>query len=289
MMTMTELSLSRAGADIFVPDGVSVEEALERTTHLAIGAHHDDLEIAAYPAIEHCFGNKEAWFAGVVVTDGRGSSRTGPYENFSDDDMRDIRRREQVRAALLGEYSVVIQLDYQSSEIKNGINEELVSDLISIAESAEAGEVISHQPLDRHATHIAVFYHVLEAMRRLPAEQKPGSFLGAEVWGKLDWLSPSQKLTLDSGRREHLAQALIGVFDSQIAGGKRYDLGEIGHRHANATYGESHSSDEFSQASLAIDLTGLIDDPALSAKAFALEAVEKFRGETDDRLSVWEK
>ena len=203
--------------------------------------------------------------------------------------MREIRRREQIRAAMLGDYSVVIQLDYQSSEIKAGINDGLVADLEAVLVAAGAGEVTSHQPLDRHATHIAVFYHVLEALRQLPKEQKPETFLGAEVWGKLDWLSSTQKLTLDSGRREHLAQALIGVFDSQIAGGKRYDLGEIGHRHANATYGESHSSDEFSQASLAVDLSGLLDDPARSARQFALNAVERFRDETEQRLAVWEK
>ena len=288
MIALEEFSLSNAGADIFVPDGVVVQEALARTTHLAIGAHHDDLEIAAYPAIESCFENPDAWFAGVVVTDGRGSSRTGPYENYSDDEIREIRRREQIRAAMLGDYSVVIQLDYQSNEIKEGINYGLVADLEAVLVAAGAGEVTSHQPLDRHATHIAVFYHVLEALRRLPKEQKPETFLGAEVWGKLDWLSSTQKLTLDSGRREHLAQALIGVFDSQIAGGKRYDLGEIGHRHANATYGESHTSDEFSQASLAVDLSGLLDDPARSARQFALNAVERFRDETEQRLAVWE-
>ena len=288
MVTLTDRCLSNPGADIFVPDGVSIEEALKRTTHLAVGAHHDDLEMAAYPAIEHCFENCGAWFAGVVVTDGRGSSRTGPYENYSNEEIREIRRREQIRAAMLGDYGIVIQLDYRSSEIKGGINESLASDLKKIAEAVEAGEVISHQPLDRHPTHIAVFYHVLEALRRLPDKQQPDSFIGAEVWGKLDWLSSTQKMTLDSGRREHLAQALIGVFDSQIAGGKRYDLGEIGHRHANATYGDSHSIDKFTQASLALDLSALLNDPSASACEFALDAVDRFRGETKQRLIDWE-
>lgn len=30
--------------DIFVADGLAEEEAMERTTHLGIGAHQDDLE-----------------------------------------------------------------------------------------------------------------------------------------------------------------------------------------------------------------------------------------------------
>ena len=35
--------------------------------------------------------------------------------------------------------------------------------------------------------------------------------------------------------------ALIGVFDSQIAGGKRHDLAVLGRRRANATYNASHA------------------------------------------------
>ena len=285
---MSTFSPSKASAGILVPDGVSIEEALSRTTHLAFGAHHDDLEIAAYASIEECFGKPDAWFTGVVVTDGRGSSRTGPYADFSDDEMRDIRRREQNRAAMVGEYSAVIQLDYQSSEIKSGVNADLVEDLLSIAKSADASTIVSHQPLDRHATHIAVFYHLLEALRKLSPDEFPEAWIGAEVWGKLDWLSPTQKLTFDSGKREHLAQALIGVFDSQIEGGKRYDLGEMGHRRGNATYGESHEGDEFALASLGIDLLGLLKDPSLSAKDFALDAINRFQSETVERLSVWQ-
>jgi len=39
---------------------------------------------------------------------------------------------------------------------------------------------------------------------------------------------------------ENLQFALLGVFESQIAGGKRYDLALMGRRRANATYFESH-------------------------------------------------
>jgi hypothetical protein len=148
--------------------------------------------------------------------------------------------------------------------------------------------IVSHQPLDRHPTHIAVFYHLLNALRELSLEDFPDAWIGAEVGGKLDWLSPSQKLTFDCGKREHLAQALIGVFDSQIEGGKRYDLGEMGHRRGNATYGESHESDQFSLASLGIDLLGLLTDPTLSAKNFALDAIKRFQSETEARLSIWQ-
>jgi len=285
---MKPFSPFKKEADIYIPDDVSLEEALERTTHLAVGAHHDDLEIAAYPAIEECFQSEDAWFTGVVVTDGRGSSRTGPYEDFSDDEMRIVRRREQKRAALVGEYSAIIQLDYRSNEIKSGLSKNLVKDLLGIAQSSGPSSIISHQPLDRHPTHIAVFYHLLNALRKLSEDELPDSWIGAEVWGKLDWLSPTQKLTLDSSKREHLAQALIGVFDSQIEGGKRYDVGELGHRRGNATYGESHESDQFAQVSLAIDLLELLTHPDTSALDFAKDAISRFESETIERLADWE-
>ena len=36
------LALSQTEADVFVPDGGSLPAALERTTHVAIGAHAGD-------------------------------------------------------------------------------------------------------------------------------------------------------------------------------------------------------------------------------------------------------
>ena len=43
-------------------------------------------------------------------------------------------------------------------------------------------------------------------------------------------------------RHENLHAALMGVFDSQIAGGKRYDLATAGRRRAHATYFEDRTA-----------------------------------------------
>lgn len=43
-------------ADIHVPDGVSQEETLGRTTYMSIAAHQDDCEIMAYHALAKCYG-----------------------------------------------------------------------------------------------------------------------------------------------------------------------------------------------------------------------------------------
>ena len=55
----------------------------------------------------------------------------------------------------------------------------------------------------------------------------------------------------------------LEVFDSQICGGKRYDLATEGRRVANATYAASHGVDTATAFSYAMDLTPLIKDKNL--------------------------
>ena len=62
-------------AEIFVPDNLPVDQALARTTHLAVSAHQDDLEIMAFDGVLKAFQQPDKWFTGVVVTDGAGSPR----------------------------------------------------------------------------------------------------------------------------------------------------------------------------------------------------------------------
>ena len=66
-------------SEVFVPDGEPVEQALARTTHLCFSAHQDDIEIMAAQPIIECFQQKDKWFTGVVVSDGRGSPCDGIY------------------------------------------------------------------------------------------------------------------------------------------------------------------------------------------------------------------
>ena len=113
------MKLHCPNADIFVPDGTPVAEALGRVTHLGIGAHQDDLEFMAYHGILNCFASPDKWFGGVTCTNGSGSSRTGPYGNFTDSRMMEIRRSEQNAAAVIGRYGVMIQLDCPSSLVKD--------------------------------------------------------------------------------------------------------------------------------------------------------------------------
>ncbi|MFO7585798.1 MAG: PIG-L family deacetylase, partial [Anaerolineales bacterium] len=92
-------------AEIYIPDGLPVEQALARTTHLCLAAHQDDIEIMAAEPILTCFQQNDQWFTGVVVTDGRGSPRDDLYKDYSDEEMRRVRFKEQFKAAFVGEYA----------------------------------------------------------------------------------------------------------------------------------------------------------------------------------------
>src|SRR5512143_1714102 len=126
------LALHMASAEVYVPDGLGVKEALMRTTHLCISAHQDDIEIMAAQPILECFQQKDKWFTGIVVTDGRGSPRESLYGSYSDDEMRLVRFKEQRKAAIVGEYAAQVMLDYPSRIIKDASQTDPVEDLIEL-------------------------------------------------------------------------------------------------------------------------------------------------------------
>ncbi len=283
------MKLSRPGGEIFVPDGVPVAEALARTTHMGIVGHPDDLEILAWPAIQACVGRGDRWFCGVVIADGAGSARSGPYAAFSNDEMRDIRVREQRKAAVVGEYGAVALLDYGSADAKSADRGPLVRELTSLLAAARPSIVYTHNLADRHGTHVATALATVEACRALVEGDRPARLLGGEVWRGLDWLSDGDRIAEDVGGRENLAAALIGVFDSQIAGGKRQDLAVLGRRRANATYNASHEVDASSGISFAMDLTPLVRDKGLDPAAYVRGFVDRFGAEVEQRIRRLQK
>lgn len=274
-------------ADTFISDDTSAQEALARTTHLAIGAHSDDLEIMAYHGIVGCYGYRKTdkWFSGITVTDGRGSSRSGPYSDCTDEEMADIRKNEQRQAAMVGKYGAMIQLAYESDQIMqdDGQNH-LRDDLSSVFDFCQPEIVYTHNPADKHDTHIAVLSAAIHVMRELPSEKRPKRILGCEVWRDLDWMPDEDKVALDVSKRENLANALVGIFDSQITGGKRYDRAAVGRRYANATFFHAGGQDRIEQLTFAMDLTPLVEDPEMDVKSYVLSYIEKFRCEVESNL-----
>ena len=282
------MKLTQPDADIFVPHTEwTPVEALARTTHLCVAAHQDDIEIMAYHGIAACFGRSDQWFGGVVVTNGAGSPRSGVYANCSDAEMQAARRKEQRKAAYVGDYSIQLHLAHPSSAVKDIGNAAVRDDLVQIFSAARAKVVYLHQPADKHDTHIAVLAQALAALRALPRERRPERVLGCEVWRDLDWMCDADKQVLDAGAYPNLAASLVGVFDSQISGGKRYDLATAGRRLAHATYHTSHATDKYQGLTWAMDLTPLIADNPPTLREFTRGFVERFQRDVDERLRRW--
>ena len=272
-------------AEVFVPDGVSEEEALARTTHLCIAAHQDDIEIMAAQPILECFQREDKWFTGVVVTNGRGSPRDGIYEQYSDDEMRLVRFKEQRKAAYVGEYSSQIMLDYPSSIVKSGNSTSPIDDIVAILNAIRPDVVYTHNLADKHDTHVGVTMKVVAAIRSLPENKRPKKLYGCEVWRDLDWMVDSDKTAFDLSGQENLQAALLGVFDSQISGGKRYDLASMARRRTNATFFASHGVDETTGLSFAMDMTPLLTDTKKSISDFTQEFIQRFAQDVADRLA----
>jgi LmbE family N-acetylglucosaminyl deacetylase len=271
-------------ADLFIPYGLGPEAALALTTHLCISAHQDDIEIMAYHGIAECFGRKDRWFTGVVVTNGAGSPRTGIYGQYTDEEMQRVRLIEQRKAAFVGDYAAQAQLGFSSAEVKNAANPAVVEDLQQILRATRPEVVYLHNPADKHDTHVAVMLRSLAALRAVRGETRPKKVYGCEVWRDLDWLLDEDKQALPVSARSNIAAALVGVFDSQVSGGKRYDLATAGRRLAHATYFASHGTDQESALSFAMDLTPLIDDPSRDIAGYVLGLVDRFRADVARRL-----
>ena len=271
-------------ADLFIPDGVEMPAALSRTTYLAIAAHQDDVEIMAYHGIAQCFGSREQWFTGVVVTNGAGSPRTAIYGAHTDDEMQQVRRIEQRKAAYVGDYACQVQLGFTSAQVKNPSDAAVVEDLEQILRAAQPKAVYVHNLADKHDTHVAVALRSIQALRALPAEIKPKKVYGCEVWRDLDWLVDEDKQLLPASARSNIAAALVGVFDSQVSGGKRYDLATAGRRLAHATYYASHGTDEETALTFAMDLTPLVEDPERPVTNYVLGFIDRFRDDVEKRV-----
>jgi LmbE family N-acetylglucosaminyl deacetylase len=272
-------------AEVYVPDGLPIEQALARTTHLCVAAHQDDIEIMAAQPIIECFQQREMWFTGVVVTDGRGSPRDNLYKDYTDEDMRLVRFKEQRKAATVGEYAAQVMLDHPSKAVKDASAAGPVEDIIELLRATKPRFVYTHNLADKHDTHVAVALRVVEAIRRLDSAERPERLVGCEVWRSLDWMVDSDKFTMNLSNHEKLQAALLGVFDSQIAGGKRYDLASMGRRRSNATYFESHGVDITTGLSFAMDMTPLIENPTARPEVFVNALIQRFSQDVAERLT----
>ena len=271
-------------ARLMIPDGLAAPEALRRTTHLGIGAHQDDLEFMAFHGILACYDQKDRWFGGVTITDGRGSSRAGKFQDWTDDQIAAERIREQDAAAVIGQYAFMAQLGHPSKSVRDARETVVRDDLFRILEATRPEVVYLHNLADKHDTHVGCALRCLEALRRLPKADRPQKVYGCEVWRDLDWLVDSEKTPMPVSARPELARALNEVFATQIAGGKRYDLAVIGRRTANATFSQAHATDQESAMQWAMDLTPLVQDDLLDPIAYVTGFIDRLKADVTSRL-----
>ena len=260
----------------YIPDGMQEQAAISRTTHLAISAHQDDIEFMAYAPIAECFGAPDKWFGAIVVTDGAGSPRSGLYADYTDEQMKKVRIVEQKKAACVGEYGFLAMLSHPSKEVKDAGNPKIVEELADLIRRAKPKYLYTHNLADKHETHVATALRVIAALRMLKPEERPEQVYGCEVWRDLDWVCDDEKVYLDCGPHPNLMRCLSAVFDSQIVGGKRYDLAAEGRRLANATFSASHACDTYSALNYAMDLTPLMDQ-SVDIANYVTGFIDRFR------------
>lgn len=280
-----EFNLQNKQARIFVPDEKTPKFASDRTTVLCFAAHQDDTEIMAYNAIADGYDSSENWITSVVVTDGASSPRVDVYSDYTDEQMIKVRMDEQNKAAQIGKYSIQIQLCYTSEKVKDVNQIDLLEDIKEIIKVCCPDIVYTHNLADKHDTHVAVALRTINAIRELPEEHRPKKIYGMEVWRSLDWLLDKDKSIFDASAYPDVATALLRVFDSQICGGKRYDLATIGRRTANATFFEAHDVDTLQSAIVGIDMTELIKEDSMGSQKFITKNIDNFKNDVISRLN----
>ena len=243
---------------------------------LAISAHQDDIELMAFSGIYKSLKDPDYGFIAVVCSDGRNSPRLGQFADYTDEMMMDCRRKEQIQASEIGKYEELYFLDYTSEQCRKSDNE-LVDDLVKIISEIKPEIIMTHNPMDKHDTHIGVAVHVIQALKVIKEKYIPAQILGCEVWRGLDWIDDEDKVVLDCGDEPQLQFDLLNVFVSQVVGGKRYDTAGVGRRYANATFFASHACDNYQMINYAIDLKPLVENDKLSLEDYCLSYINKFK------------
>jgi LmbE family N-acetylglucosaminyl deacetylase len=189
---------------------------------------------------------------------------------------------------MVGRYSVQVQLDHPTSSVRQHDNADVRDDLEKLLAAMQPQVVYLHQPADKHDTHVATLAHALAALRSVPPARRPRQVWGCEVWRGLDWVDEDARHALDVSAHAHLAASLVGVFDSQIAGGKRYDLATAGRRLANATFHEPRAPDRCGGVTWAVDLLPLLREPELTLAAYTDRLLKRFVADVNQRVRRYE-
>lgn len=279
------LSLTHPDSEIYFPKGPGDDLYLAKTTHLGIGAHQDDLEILAMHGILEAYDNANLFFTGVTVTDGRGAPRPEAYKALDEDVFCRIRCTEQKKAADIGHYIAQFLLSHPSQALKTGDHHDVIEDLQQIFTATTPTVIYTHNLADKHDTHVAVALCVIQALRTLNPPLSNVKIYGCEIWRGLDWMLDDEKVIMDVSEHVDLQKKLLETFESQVSGGKRYDLAAVGRQQANATFLEARQTDKAERLIYAMDLTPLIEHPDMDICQYMTDTIQNFSDDVTKRIN----
>jgi LmbE family N-acetylglucosaminyl deacetylase len=276
-----------AGAVVHVPDGGDPLVALASATDLGVVAHPDDLELLLAAPVLACRDDPARRFCGVVVTDGAGSVRPAAMADLDDVAFVALRAAEQLAAADAAGMGAVVLLGMPSREVcsTGSGRAALVDALAALGAVCRPDVVHTHDPADAHRSHVAVATATVTALRRLPADRRPGRLLGWEGWRDLGWVAEDRIVRGDLTGLVDDAVDLARHHASQL-GPKRYDAAVAGRWQANATFAAQREADDASALARGVDLTPLLDD-GVDPTTFVADLARSFADVVTDGVSTW--
>ena len=233
--------MNRDGAFVPVTFTDFILEVLPKCDSIHIGAHQDDAEIGGgifHPDVDLSLA------AVVVVTDGAGVPVPDDLKDtIKPEQIPGVRCDEQLLAGEICGCRAVACLNLPSKLAKvydpDGPAAVTIRKMLQVKPFKL---VATHNPFDRHATHVGVGVHVINELRKLAPDKLPTRAIGIEVWGSLDTFPASGLQIVPIQASIELQLAAISAF--QIANkGKNYPWAAVGRRLQNVTMAESHSVD----------------------------------------------
>lgn len=91
--------------------------------------------------------SKKYSFALAETTDGGGSARSGNFKDYTDEEMKKVRIKEQKAASEVGKYHSLYMLHYSSREVKHNVNEGIVNDFIEVIKELRPQVIYTHSIL----------------------------------------------------------------------------------------------------------------------------------------------
>lgn len=263
----------------WTPAGSNIQSALAKANSIAVVAHADDALIML-PDQATAVGGTSGLIE-ILVTDGAGSVL--PPGCRTQSELVALREHEEIRVAQRAGFGGVIFLRASSATVRDTGERRVTQSIAAILACTHPEILVTHNPFDRHPTHLAVLARVLDAICRVPRRAWPLRLLGGEVWGGLDFLPAEIVQAHDISAQIETIGELMRLYETQNIN-QHYDLGAVGRYLSHATFHSSHARNEAVAMALTIDMTALLGRPASSLPDFVVRWFDRARNDQLTRL-----